>query len=581
MATYGGTLRRGLPRTPGGEPWPPVADMPASSGRSASSGPSEAPRSGSGTASGAAVSSTPVEAGSREAPVATSGSESASLPTALVGAAIGGAAGAHALRRGLPRTPGGEPWPPEGATGGAPSASGASVVEPDLRARADPGDAEPETASVPEIQIPAAPATSSVAAAATAVSGEGQALRRGLPRTPGGEPWPPAGAVARIVTTAPVAEPVGASGAPEPVPSTGSGAFVPVASEVAQPAASASLDKPAGPREPLPFTPGVTPGKYAFVRPAVRTEPPRIGPFTRLQWAAATAVLGVGLLYAAAMAVLAVRWFLSTEVGGDFIAAFPGEYHLPEGAPVGVPAWLAWQHFFNFFLMFLIIRSGWRVRREQRPSAYWTGRGKGSHKISLNAWFHQSLDILWILNGMVFLVLLFATGQWMKVVPTSWEVFPNALSAILQYASLDWPTENGWVNYNSIQQLTYFTTIFIAAPLAVITGFRMSGLWPSKAAFLNKVYPIEWARAVHFPVMLYFVLFIFVHVVLVFATGALRNLNHMFAAQGSIDPDAFAGNWTGFWIFSAAVAVLVAAWVAARPMVLAPIARLFGTVSSR
>jgi hypothetical protein len=86
---------------------------------------------------------------------------------------------------------------------------------------------------------------------------------------------------------------------------------------------------------------------------------------------------------------------------------------------------------------------------------------------------------------------------------------------------------------------------------------------------------------VHFPVMLYFVLFIFVHVVLVFATGALRNLNHMYAAQGSVDPDAYAMNWTGFWIFSVSILVIVAAWIAARPLILAPIARLFGKVSGR
>jgi thiosulfate reductase cytochrome b subunit len=290
---------------------------------------------------------------------------------------------------------------------------------------------------------------------------------------------------------------------------------------------------------------------------------------------------GAGLLYAAAMAVLAVRWLLSTQWGADFLAAYPGEYHLPEGAPVGIPAWLGWQHFFNVFLMVLIIRSGLRVRTEKRPTAFWSPRNNNRRKISLNLWFHQSLDILWLVNGVAFVVLLFVTGQWMRIVPTSWEVFPNAVSAALQYVSLDWPTENGWVNYNSLQQLAYFATVFIAAPLAVITGVRMSGVWPKNAAGLNKAYPVEWARAVHFPVMLYFVAFIAVHVFLVLATGALRNLNHMYAAQGSVDPDAYADNWTGFWFFVASLVVIAAAWIAARPLVLAPIARLFGKVSGR
>jgi len=281
------------------------------------------------------------------------------------------------------------------------------------------------------------------------------------------------------------------------------------------------------------------------------------------------------------MAVFAVRWLLSTSWGVDFLAAFPGEYHLPEGAPVGFPAWLGWQHFFNVFLMVLIIRTGLTVRTEKRPTVFWSPRSNGRRKISLTLWFHQSLDILWLVNGVIFVALLFVTGQWLRIVPTSWEVFPNALSAALQYVSLDWPTENGWVNYNALQQLAYFTTVFLAAPLAALTGVRMSGIWPKNAAGLNKAYPVEWARAVHFPVMLYFVVFIAVHVFLVFATGALRNLNHMYAAQGSTDPNAYADNWTGFWLFVASLVVIAAAWVAARPLVLAPIARLFGKVSGR
>lgn len=281
---------------------------------------------------------------------------------------------------------------------------------------------------------------------------------------------------------------------------------------------------------------------------------------------------GVGLLLALAAVVLAARWAMTTEPVQGFITHFPGETELPHGAPEGLPAWLAWQHFFNIFLMVLIIRSGWQVRTQRRPPATWIARwGANPKKISINLWLHQSLDILWMVNGVIFVVLLVATGQWMRVVPTSWEVFPNALSAILQYASLDWPTENGWVNYNSLQVLTYFVTIFVASPLAAFTGVRMSGAWPSKAPRLSRMYPVEVARAIHLPVMFYFVGFIIVHVGLVLSTGALRNLNHMYGGQDAV-------NWYGFWIFFISLLVIVAGWLAARPLILAPIASLLGKV---
>ena len=219
------------------------------------------------------------------------------------------------------------------------------------------------------------------------------------------------------------------------------------------------------------------------------------------------------------------------------------------------------------------------MRSTPRPKEHWTRNNTGliktkgkPAKISLNLWLHLSLDALWVLNGIVFMVLLFTTGQWMRIVPSSGDVVPNALSAALQYASLQWPVENGWVNYNSLQVLAYFTTVFIAAPLAMVTGLRMSGAWPKDAARLNSAYPVELARAVHFPVMLYFVLFVVVHVFLVFTTGTLRNLNHMYAAQDD-------GGWTGFWIFAASVAVMAVAWLLARPLFLRPIASLMGKVS--
>lgn len=79
-----------------------------------------------------------------------------------------------------------------------------------------------------------------------------------------------------------------------------------------------------------------------------------------------------------------------------------------------------------------------------------------------------------MLNGIVFYILLFTTSQWRRVVPTSWAVFPNALSVLIQYLLLHWPTEQGWTVYNSLQLLAYFITLFIAAPLALITGLGMS-----------------------------------------------------------------------------------------------------------
>ena len=127
--------------------------------------------------------------------------------------------------------------------------------------------------------------------------------------------------------------------------------------------------------------------------------------------------------------------------------------------------------------------------------------------------------------------LLFATPHWRRLVPTSWDVFPNALSVLIQYLSLHWPTEHGWVAYNSLQLIAYFITVFVAAPLALITGLGMSPALSTRFKPISKVLSIQTARSLHFLVLAWFLVFILIHVSLVFTTGLLRNLNHIYAGR--------------------------------------------------
>ncbi|MFD6136407.1 cytochrome b/b6 domain-containing protein [Isoptericola sp. NPDC060257] len=380
------------------------------------------------------------------------------------------------------------------------------------------------------------------------------AVRRGLPRFAGGEPWPPAG-------TAP--------------PGRGMAGAAAVDAARVGPESDDERVADAGPRVGAA---GGDAGEGGTTRPGedgptphpVAAAPRRCRPPAwagRAGIAAAVAVVVLGAL------VLAARWWVGTDAGQRFLATYPGTAPMPDGAPVGIPAWLAWQHFFNVFLLVLAVRTGLQVRLQRRPAASWAPRSDPAARIGLMAWAHQALDVLWVLNGLLYVVLLFTTGQWMRIVPASWTVVPEALSAGIQYLSLQWPTEDGWVHYNGLQQLAYFVTVFVAAPLAILSGVRMSVYWRSRPA-ADRLVPIGLARRVHFPVMLYFVAFVVLHVTLVLATGARRNLDHMFAARDD-------GSWVGLVLFLVSVVVIAGAAAALRPVVVAPVARRFGTVSGR
>lgn len=300
-----------------------------------------------------------------------------------------------------------------------------------------------------------------------------------------------------------------------------------------------------------------------------------------------------GLLLLAGVAIAqTLRGLPSVQ---EFIHTYPGM--IARDQPQGFPWWLRWQHFLNVLFLVPIVRSGLQIWAG-RPRLYWrkpgtpgqewlriqkampsTGRGWSPRddavqlsgmvglpgrrlSTGLARWWHLGLDVLWFANGVVFYVLLFATGQWTRIVPTSWQVFPNAVSAGIQYLSLDFPANNSWVAYNGLQLLSYFVTVFVVAPLAVLTGLLKSPpiarrLGTTNSRFLNT----EIARSIHVLVLGWFLVFTVVHVTLVFATGALTNLNYI--TTGRDDEE-----WAGALLFGIGVIVIGVAWAAATPLTL-------------
>jgi len=158
----------------------------------------------------------------------------------------------------------------------------------------------------------------------------------------------------------------------------------------------------------------------------------------------------------------------------------------------------------------------------------------------------------------LFYILLFVTGRWHRLIPTSWDVFPNALSTLVQYLSLHWPAEHGWVAYNGLQLIAYFITVFIAAPLALITGLGMSPALSTRFKRISRLFSIQTARSLHFLVLVWFLIFIVLRVTFVFTTGLLVNLNHIYAGRTD-------DSWIGFGVFAASTVVVIPGWVAATP----------------
>jgi len=274
-----------------------------------------------------------------------------------------------------------------------------------------------------------------------------------------------------------------------------------------------------------------------------------------------------------------------------FLVRYPGIPASAHAVDSGFPAWLRLTHFLNLFFMAFIIRAGIQILADH-PRLYWhrdctpgtdwfrfqkpvpTGRlwtAKDDsvtipgwlgipgirHSIGLARWWHFSVNMLWTLNGVAIYVLLFSTDQWHRLVPTTWEVIPNAASTALQYLSLTFPDDHSWTRYNSLQ-LAYFLTVFVAAPTSIATGFLQSPSLSNHLGWFGRVMNRQRARSVHFLAMWWFLLFILAHVTLVFITGARVNLNMMWAGVDD-------ASWSGFAVFTPLIALVALAWWRASP----------------
>lgn len=261
----------------------------------------------------------------------------------------------------------------------------------------------------------------------------------------------------------------------------------------------------------------------------------------------------------------------------------------------GFPWWLQVTHLLNFLFLGLLVRSGWEILASH-PRLYWnngcapdsdwlrftkdkvpqevgafTARDDqrnlsplislpGRGKIGLGRAWHGMVTTLWVLNGLIYGVLLFGTGQWSRLVPTSWDVVPEAWASLKIYAGFGVPSIEHFQPYDALQMLMYTFIVFIVAPLMILTGPVMSPAVVGRFPWWAKVFGgRQAARSIHFIGMAIFVVFAVIHVALVFIVHPEHNLVHMMMGR-EYDP-ALVGQAVTRVIIG--VTVVVAIWVAA------------------
>ncbi len=293
------------------------------------------------------------------------------------------------------------------------------------------------------------------------------------------------------------------------------------------------------------------------------------------------------------MLPVAAAWIQFALAGLPEIAPFPQVQPNNFAGPHGFPLWVRYCHFFNFLFVTMLIRSGLSILVDH-PRLYfnddctpgsewirltplsvpsdriWTAKDDARyispvvatpgyrHTIGIARVWHFISVHGFIVTGLIFAVLLLATEQWKRIVPTSPHVLGQAWGIWVHYATLHLPSEpNGFYGYNALQQIAYFSVVFVFGPLAILTGIAMSpAVVNSYPAYPRIFGGRQSARSIHFLTMLGFLAFLIVHVTLVILTGFVRNMNHV--VMGTDDYRDSGVIWG-----SVGIALVVLVWVAA------------------
>lgn len=235
------------------------------------------------------------------------------------------------------------------------------------------------------------------------------------------------------------------------------------------------------------------------------------------------------------------------------------------------PWWVVITHFLNLFFLLLLARSGLEVlsafpklywRDNCQPGREWWSFSKnkfrtdsrklwssqeeeeswsaivalpGRKNLGLGRHWHFLSVQFWILTGVVYLALVFATGYWRYLVPTDWSIIPESINAIVSYLQFQIPDKIPGEPFEPAQKLSYFIVIFLLAPLQILTGAAMSPSVLARFPWYGKLFGgKQGARSLHFLGLVAFGVFVVIHTFMVL----VHNVPREAAAIVLADPNA-------------------------------------------
>ena len=142
----------------------------------------------------------------------------------------------------------------------------------------------------------------------------------------------------------------------------------------------------------------------------------------------------------------------------------------------------------------------------------------------------------WVLmfTGLLFVISGLLNGHFRKdLLPSKTDFSWRGISAVISHhLRFQKPSADEAWSYNVLQRLTYLFVIFVLFPLNIWTGLALSPAFDSAfPATVNLLGGRQSARTIHFFVSIALVLFLFLHVVLVWLSGFRMRMRAMITGK--------------------------------------------------
>jgi len=139
-----------------------------------------------------------------------------------------------------------------------------------------------------------------------------------------------------------------------------------------------------------------------------------------------------------------------------------------------------------------------------------------------------------VLTGLLYLAFGFVQGHFRRnLLPHHTDLSAKSFSKVIAgHLRLSPAAEGDALSYNVLQRLSYLFVVFVLFPLVIWTGLAMS---PAIASAIPAIVTIlggqQSARTIHFFVSVALVLFVLVHIALVFVTGFRTRMRAMITGR--------------------------------------------------